>query len=201
MEVYGSWSTWPRAAQGLGGRLPRDAVAYLADVYAFAARWHGDQRRPAGEPYVEHLLETVEILAMGAGAEDREVLSVGLLHDVVEDTPCTLGEVESRFGARVADFVCCVTKPDPRPGQDQAAVRRAYLQGFTQAPDEVVLIKLADRYSNVQRLHTHPRPEKRRSYYAETRQYFVPLATRFPYFDGLFTAWEDHYRFLADQIE
>lgn len=41
----------------------------------------GDQRRPAGESYVEHLRETLEILARGAGGTDPGVLVAGVLHD------------------------------------------------------------------------------------------------------------------------
>jgi len=43
---------------------------HLDRAIGFAARHHGDQRRPAGQPYVEHSLETLEALADGAGVTD-----------------------------------------------------------------------------------------------------------------------------------
>ncbi|HEX3733237.1 MAG TPA: HD domain-containing protein, partial [Mycobacteriales bacterium] len=160
MKVFGSWATWPEADDALRDRLSEETRKALGNEYGFAKQWHGDQRRPAGEPYTTHLLEALEILAVGVGVMDADVLAAGLLHDVVEDTPCTLPEVRERFGDRVAEFVGWLTKPDPEPGQDKDALREDYLRRFEQAPYEVLVVKLADRYSNVQRLQTHPRPEK-----------------------------------------
>jgi hypothetical protein len=42
----------------------------LDDAVTFAVHWHGDQKRPAGEPYVEHLKEATAFLAYGAGVTD-----------------------------------------------------------------------------------------------------------------------------------
>ena len=36
----------------------------------FALRYHGEQKRPTGAPYAEHLLEAVEVLVRGAGISD-----------------------------------------------------------------------------------------------------------------------------------
>ena len=78
----------------------------------FALRFHGDQKRPTGAPYVEHLLEALEVLVRGAGVSDPDVLCAAVLHDVVEDTPCTIAGVRAAFGDRVADMVGWVTKPE-----------------------------------------------------------------------------------------
>ncbi|MDA5280003.1 HD domain-containing protein [Streptomyces sp. Isolate_45] len=67
---------------------------------------------PAGEPYVERLLEPVEILARGAGIGDEDLLVAAALHDVVEDTD-RAGEVGERFGHRVEERVGWVTTPEP----------------------------------------------------------------------------------------
>jgi guanosine-3',5'-bis(diphosphate) 3'-pyrophosphohydrolase len=50
----------------------------------------------------------------------------------------------------------------------------------------------------VQRLHTHPRVEKQRSYYAETCRWFLPLAAGTAGFDVLYREWQEHYRYLGD---
>ncbi|MFL6076757.1 MAG: HD domain-containing protein [Mycobacteriales bacterium] len=197
VRVFEEWREWGDVEKALRGVLPEDAIGWLGEVCGFAVGWHGGQVRPAGEPYVEHLLETAEILREVTGTGDREVLAAGLLHDVVEDTACTLGEVEGRFGGRVAELVGWVTKPEAGDGEDPAEVRIRYLERFASAPVDVVSVKLADRYSNVQRLHTHPRPAKRRSYYAETCRWFLPLAARVPEFEPLYREWRDHYREYA----
>jgi GTP pyrophosphokinase len=64
-----------------------------------------------------------------------------------------------------------------------------------------VLVKLSDRYSNVQALDTHPRPDKQARYYAETVRWIVPLTDRVPQFVSLFAQWQQHYSRLADEQE
>lgn len=156
---------------------------------SFATQWHGDQRRPAGEPYVEHLKEATAFLAYGAGVTTPSILTAAVLHDVVEDTECPLSTVRDEFGPEVATLVDWVTK---------SSDRTAYLSRLQSAPAAAVLVKLADRASNVQRLNTHPRPEKQRKYYAETVQWIVPLATAHPWFSDWYTQWQQKFAYLAD---
>lgn len=165
-----------------------DWPAGLDDAIAFATRLHAGQRRPAGEPYVEHLKEATAFLAYGAGVTDPALLRAAVLHDVVEDTDCTLAEVRTAFGDDVATLVDWVTKGDDRA---------AYLERLRSAPREALLVKLADRASNVQRLDTHPRPEKRRTYYAETVRTIVPLSAAHPWFAGWYQAWQREFAHLA----
>ncbi|MEJ3652430.1 HD domain-containing protein [Actinomycetes bacterium KLBMP 9759] len=192
MQIFDSWPDWATAEPALAAELPAPTVSALADAYVFAEERHGTQRRPAGEPYVRHLLEALEI-AVSSGATDPDVLVATLLHDVVEDTPCTSDEVREAFGDRVAELVDHVTKPEYGPAVDRAQVRESYLAGFADAPMDVLVVKLSDRYSNVQRLDTHPRPAKRASYYAETVRHFLPLARRAPYFEQRFAEWDAHF--------
>ena len=210
LRVFGRWATWARAEAGLAGRVPPEDLAVLREAFAFATACHGDQRRPTGDPYERHLLEAVEVLAEGAGVLDRDLLVAALLHDVVEDTACTLAQVEDRFGPRVAELVDWVTKADP-PGDGgsggleprlsgsgaKEAARRQYLHRLASAPPEAVLVKLADRLSNVQRLDRHPRPEKRRAYYRETVDWILPLAAGVPFFAEQFDRWRERYAELG----
>lgn len=173
LQTFGALQPWPPE---------------LDDAVAFATHWHGDQLRPAGEPYVEHLLEAVAVLVNGVGVTDTDVLRAAVLHDVVEDTDCTLDQVRERFGDRVATLVNWVTKGDSRA---------EYLASLQHAPADALLVKLADRASNVQRLDTHPRPEKQRSYYQETVRSIVPLAQRHPWFREWYAAWQLKFGHLA----
>ncbi|MCX5198606.1 HD domain-containing protein [Streptomyces sp. NBC_00249] len=197
-RVFGSWHDWGTARGELAVLAPGVSVGRLGEAVAFAEQAHGDQKRPAGEPYVEHLLEVVEILVRGAGVREEDLLVAAVLHDVVEDTDRTIGEVGERFGPRVAEWVGWVTKPEPGQHEDPAEVRDRYLLGLRSAPPEVLSLKLADRFSNVQRLDTHPRPEKRRSYYRETCRHLVPLAAGVPWFETAFGEWRESYRHLED---
>lgn len=110
MEVFDRWRTWDDARAGLAEHPALDADRIGRAAHA-AVRRHGDQTRPTGAPYLEHLLEALEVLVRGAGETDPDVLAAVLLHDVVEDTPATVADVEDEFGPRVAELVDWVTKP------------------------------------------------------------------------------------------
>ena len=175
--------------------LPASTCDAVAKAVRFAIRYHGDQRRPTGVPYLEHLLETLEVLVRGAGVTDQDVLCAGVLHDVVEDTPCTLDDVRAAFGGRVADMVGWVTIPESGDG-DRKAVKEAYLRGLRDAPDDAILVKLADRASNVQTLRNLSLP-KQREYYAETVRYIIPLAASRSWFANWYASWQEEHRDLA----
>lgn len=198
MRVFEAAGGWPSVRERLAPRIAGQDLASLDEAVEFAVRWHADQIRPAGEPYVEHLLEAVCVLVEAVGTTDVDVLRAAVLHDVVEDTECSLEDVRQRFGDRVAVLVDWVTKPAPPDGRTREEARAAYLARLRTAPPDALLVKLADRLSNVQRLDTHPRPEKRRSYYLETVSSIVPLARSHPWFRQWYAAWRDAFAHLAD---
>ncbi|GLZ16115.1 hypothetical protein Acsp04_63500 [Actinomadura sp. NBRC 104425] len=220
MELFTTWRTWDqaRAAIAESGAAPGD-LAVLDRAAAAARRWHGDQTRPTGAPYLEHLLEAVEVLVRGRGVTDASILAAALLHDVVEDTGATARDVEAEFGPWVAELVEWVTKPPalPSPGADprtpgaspgkagglgrqaKRAAKTAYLRRLRDAPREAILVKLADRVSNVQTLDRMP-PDFQRRYYAETCTYIIPLAelpTRGdPWFAEWYATWRARFAHL-----
>jgi (p)ppGpp synthase/HD superfamily hydrolase len=180
---------WTVLRARFADRLGPDTLEALDEAIAFAVQRHGDQRRPAGEPYAEHLLEALEVLVDAVGERDPDTLRAAVLHDVVEDTPTTLDEVRERFGAQVAELVGWVTK---------SGDRAAYLAGLRDAPEAALAVKLADRLSNVQRLRTHPRPEKRASYYRETVATIVPLSVGRGWFEDWYAEWRTTHADLDD---
>jgi guanosine-3',5'-bis(diphosphate) 3'-pyrophosphohydrolase len=186
--LFESWRSWDDVQAGLEGAVAPDVIARLHQAFSFALTCHAQQVRPAGEPYAEHLLEVLEILVAGAGLRNESTLLAGVLHDVVEDTDCTLEDVRSRFGAHVADLVGWLTKPDAESGR-AAAARQSYLSRLEEAPGAAIDVKLADRLSNVQRLDTHPSPDKQRSYYRETVESILPLSSGRPWFATQFSQW------------
>lgn len=197
MEVFTRWHGWDTARADIAASgAPIDAYA-LGRAVAAAERWHGDQKRPTGAPYAEHLLEALEVLVRGAGVAAPAVLAAAVLHDVVEDTPATLPDVEAEFGPEVTELVDWVTKP-PAAGagrQAKRAARAAYLRRLGEAPAEAVQVKLADRVSNVQTLDRMP-PDFQRRYYAETVAYIIPLAEPHPWFRAWYASWRAEYAHL-----
>lgn len=194
MELYTNWHEWRQAEPDLRRLLPEATCEAVAKAVEFATRWHGAQRRPTGAPYLEHLLEALEVLVCGACVTDPEVLCAAVLHDVVEDTPCTLADVRLEFGDRVADLVGWVTIPET--DGDRKAAKEAYLTGLRQAPDDAILVKLADRVSNVQTLRNLSLP-KQREYYAQTVRYIMPLAASRNWFGTWYASWQEEHRDLG----
>ncbi|GAA4707042.1 HD domain-containing protein [Phytohabitans rumicis] len=199
MRTFTAPAGWPALRHGLASRLPEPTLAALDPAVEFAVRCHGDQTRPAGEPYVEHLLEVLDVLVEGVGVDDPDVLRAAILHDTVEDTPCTLAEISERFGPGVATLVDWVTKPEPGAGQDRDEARRAYLARLQDAPADALVLKLADRLSNVQRLDSHPSPAKRRRYFQETVRWIVPLAQGQPWFRQWYDEWQRKHQHLGEE--
>ena len=197
MQLFTTWHTWQQAEPGLRERLPVSTVDQLREAADFAAAHHGDQQRPTGAPYTEHLLEALEVLVRGAGVTDPEILCAAVLHDVVEDTSGTLEEISAVFGPRVAELVGWVTIPEPGPGQDKVSVKEEYLRGLRRAPHDAILIKLADRASNAQTLRNLP-VARRGPYYAQTVEHIVPLAAGEPWFADWYADWEAAFADLAE---
>lgn len=76
--------------------------------YAFAARHHLKQIDKAGEPYIRHPIR----VALAVAHLGPEYELVGLFHDLLEDTECTLDEIRETWGAAVADGVAAMTHCD-----------------------------------------------------------------------------------------
>ncbi len=194
MELFTDWHDWAVVEPEVRRILPQETADRVADAVGFATSWHGDQRRPTGVPYLEHLLEALEVLVMGAEVRDQDVLCAAVLHDVVEDTPCTTAEIAKHFGPRVAELVGWVTIPETPPGEgkkeDKKTVKEQYLRRLKDAPEDARMVKLADRVSNVQTLR-NLKPEKQRAYYAQTVQHIMPLASQFPWFARWYAEWRE----------
>ena len=74
---------------------PSDDISLIEKGYEVARKAHEGQKRKSGEPYIIHPLYVALILA---DLElDKETITAGLLHDVVEDTIMTREEIEEQF--------------------------------------------------------------------------------------------------------
>jgi GTP diphosphokinase / guanosine-3',5'-bis(diphosphate) 3'-diphosphatase len=151
----------------------------ITSAYEFALKAHEGQKRKSGEDYIQHPLAIGKILAeIGMGAR---TISSGLLHDVPEDTPVTLEEVEKKFGKEIAQIVDGVTKLGKlrlRGSQKELYLENLRKMFFAMAEDiRVVIIKLADRLHNMRTLEHLP-DEKQKRISEETMEIFVPIADR-----------------------
>ncbi len=84
-------------------------MAYSTDVEtakALAAKAHEGQTDKAGLPYITH----PERVASRLNAPEAQV--VGWLHDTVEDTALTIGDIRERFGPETAAAVDAISRRD-----------------------------------------------------------------------------------------
>lgn len=157
--------------------FPGADAALLRRAYAVADRWHSGQFRKSGAPYITHPL-AVAILLADIGM-DTTTLVAALLHDTVEDTGLTIGEVKAEFGAEVAVLVDGVTKLDGAKWGDHAegeTFRKMILAASIDL--RVLVIKLADRVHNLRTLGHHAKREKRARIARASMELLVPFAQR-----------------------
>ena len=168
--------------QGLTDKLssyldPKE-VDRIKRAYLFSEKCHTGQVRQSGDPYITHPLAVANILA--DMHMDSESLMAGLLHDVIEDTGVTKGQISRRFGRTVADLVDGVSKLGEIESASRAEQQAESFQKMTLAMSRdirVMLVKLADRLHNMRTLGVLS-PEKRRRIARETIDIYAPIAQR-----------------------
>lgn len=158
---------------------PSTDTSMIEKAYELAKKAHGNQCRKSGEPYIVHPLWVTIILA---NLEmDKETIVAGMLHDVVEDTEVTDGEIEKEFGKEVALLVDGVTKLGQLSySSDKLEVQAENLRKMflAMAKDiRVIIIKLADRLHNMRTLQFMT-PAKQKEKAKETMDIYAPIAQR-----------------------
>src|SRR5438477_729864 len=157
---------------------PGDNLDLIRRAYIFSAKEHKGQVRASGEPYLTHPLEVANILA--EMKMDSVTVSVGLLHDVVEDTLVSLKDVEAMFGPEVAHIVDGVTKISQieftSKEEKQAENFRKMLLAMTD-DIRVIMVKFADRLHNMRTL-AYLSADRREAIARETMDIYAPLANR-----------------------
>lgn len=118
----------------------------LFDAIEFAARAHrGQFRKSTPVPYIVHPLAVAERL-IGWGAAEPVVVA-GLLHDTVEDTDVSLGDIRARFGDEVAALVEVVTEPDKALPWERR--KEHTIAALRAGPVAAVAVTCADKLDNL----------------------------------------------------
>ncbi|MEO6189723.1 MAG: RelA/SpoT family protein [Saprospiraceae bacterium] len=146
-------------------------------AFEFALRAHGDQRRKSGDPYITHPIEVARICFEELGLGFKSVIGA-LLHDVVEDTPVTLAQVNEVFGPKIALIVDGLTKLDGLYNVESPQAENFKKVLSTLVDDvRVILIKMADRLHNLRTIDSMSKHKQLRIA-AETSFIYAPLAHR-----------------------
>jgi len=127
---------------------------FLQKVMKFAKEKHNGQLDDSGNDYFQaHVAQVVLILSKVTN--DKDILASAYLHDTLEDTNTTLEELDTTFGSKIANLVVELTK-----------VKQIGIEHSNCFPNlkskEAIMIKFADRLSNLSRLDNCSKEKQRR---------------------------------------
>lgn len=163
--------------QTMEQRVTPDEMTNIKKAFELAYEAHRNQKRKTGEPYIIHPIAVARIVAEELMLGANPVIAA-FLHDVVEDTPYTIDDIENQFGKDVAFLVRVVTKPK-KASYDTSKQVDNYRQMLESMQYDIraILIKLADRLHNMRTLSSM-RADKQMKIAGETDFFYAPLANR-----------------------
>ena len=135
---------------------PEFDASVVSAAYDYAQLKHATQTRASGDPYFTHPVRVATYLA--EKRLDPATVATALLHDVVEDTDATNGDI-ANASAPPWELVEGVTKltslEDTSRELKQAENFRKLLLALSR-DIRVLLVKLSDRLDNMRTLHFIP---------------------------------------------
>lgn len=167
--------------------------ACVLHAYYFAKKAHeyvGQLRKYTNEPYINHPVEVMEILYR-YGIKNFGILQAALLHDVVEDTPISIGCINEAFDVYVCEMVRDLTDIS-KPTDGNRAYRKAIdREHISRGMPSSKTIKLADLISNSRSIVKHD-PKFAKVYLPEKRLLLGVLE------EGDARLWEECDRILRE---
>jgi GTP pyrophosphokinase/guanosine-3',5'-bis(diphosphate) 3'-pyrophosphohydrolase len=157
---------------------PKTNTDLIRRAYDYGRRMHDGQKRHSGEDYFTHPVAVAAILT--EQRLDDATIVTALLHDTIEDTKSTYGEVARQFGEEIAELVDGVTKLTNLQLSSTASRQSENFRKLFMAMSKdlrVILVKLADRLHNMRTIKSLPH-EKQARKARETMDIFAPLAGR-----------------------
>ena len=155
---------------------PKADTKLIKEAYELAKKAHEGQIRVGGDPYFVHPVGVAEILVDLRA--DTATICAALLHDVPEDTPIKIEEIEKKFGETIAELVNGMTKIAKlkfRKWEDYRAENYRKILLASAKDIRVMLIKLADRLHNMRTLKDL-REDKQKRIAEETMSVYAPIA-------------------------
>ena len=162
----------------LKSRYEDDELETIKSAYVMASNGHSGQKRKSGEPYIIHPLSVA--IYLSNLSMDIETVTAALLHDLIEDTDITYGDIKKSFGSDVANIVDGVTKLDRIRYNTKEEAKADAIRKMVIAMSKdirVLILKLADRLHNIETLQ-HLNDWKQEKIANETLYVYAPLAHR-----------------------
>jgi len=135
---------------------PFDLARILETAAVAVRRHHGQLRKYAALPYSLHPLRVAALVAGTdgpPGADRSACVLAALLHDTVEDTGWSVGEIREADGEGVASLVAELTQDKSLPKEERRRLMIAHCA--TMSPG-AKWIKLADRLDNMREMDSMP---------------------------------------------
>ena len=159
--------------------LSPDDKKLIRKAFDVAVDAHKDQRRKSGEAYIFHPIAVAKIVASEIGLGPTSI-AAALMHDVVEDTPITVEDIEKLFNPKVAQLVEGLTKISQVQKDMNISLQAENFRKMLLTLNDdvrVILIKLADRLHNMQTMDSMAE-YKQTKIASETLYIYAPLAHR-----------------------
>lgn len=159
--------------------LTEDDKKLIRLAFDTAVEAHKEQRRKSGEPYIFHPIAVAKIVASQIGL-DAISIAAALLHDVVEDTPYTVEDMERLFGKTVAHIVEGLTKISHLSRDNDVSLQAENFRKLLLTMNDdvrVIIIKIADRLHNMKTMDSMAE-HKQAKIASETLYIYAPLAHR-----------------------
>ena len=150
----------------------------IRKAFNLAVKGHENTRRKSGEPYILHPIAVANICAKEIGLGTTSIICA-LLHDIVEDTDYTIGDIQKIFGKKIATIINGLTKISDVFDQKVSLQAENFRKMLLTLSDDVrvILIKLADRLHNMRTLDAMSKQQKLKIA-SETLYLYAPLAHR-----------------------
>ena len=155
-------------------------VSVVKRAFEYANKLHKGQFRKSGEAYIEHPVAVAQILA--DLNFDENVISAGLLHDVVEDCGISIDEIKQKFNIKIANLVDSVTaikaeKKERNPEfykflMEEKTYNKLYSIGMNEKLS--FYVKFGDRLHNLRTIDIFPKYQQIEKV-KETEKYLVPI--------------------------
>lgn len=132
---------------------PGQQTEKVRETIAVVISRHKEQHREGGEMYASHVLRVGMRSAEYAKSQGLgvEFVQAAILHDILEDTPTTEEEIQSRFGEKILEIVKAVSHIDEEEPDEE------YLNRVAEGGNLAVLVKRFDRLENLNDLNKAPK--------------------------------------------
>ncbi|MBP7835056.1 HD domain-containing protein, partial [Candidatus Saccharibacteria bacterium] len=147
-------------------------------AYEYGKLAHKGQTRANGDKYFNGHCVPVAIHIAELGM-DATLICAALLHDTIEDTGVSYDDIKDNFDEDVANLVDGVSKLGKlkyRGNERHVESLRKFFVSIAQDV-RVVILKMADRWHNLETLHYLPK-EKQQRIAQESILIYAPLASR-----------------------